>query len=149
MEVKEVDKVRGLQSVVGPDGVQQRVFLGTNFTSDEELSTGDSMLAGSLLKFPVMKRLFEPKHAGQDMILSKNSGPSKSSEKNKSGRSSPYNRPQRYTKGNIKEKSEGTGGGKAFKNEDQVMMEEVVGVSTLAIIPAEPNPLTGPRREAR
>jgi hypothetical protein len=149
IDVKEVNTDSGLPPVFGPDGIQQRVSFGTNLASDEEMSTGVSCPTGSLLKFPSAGRptcLLLP--VDPEVSLVKCSGPNRSGEKTKREQSSPYKRPKRLAKDLSKEELEVERTGMAIKNEDQVMLDEVVGVRTLVVIPAERNPLMGPRSKA-
>jgi hypothetical protein len=122
--------------------------LGTNLTSNEEMSTGVSGPPRALLKLSSVVHTKTLSAADCEMPQMKWSSPSRSGDKTRRDRLSPYRRPKWNVAGNIKEGSGEEDDAQAFKKEEQVMEDEVVDVPTLALISADPNTLMGPQYEA-
>jgi hypothetical protein len=152
--VTYADSNEPLGPVLGPDGVQQRVSLGTNLTSDDDPSMGVSISLGVTIQYMEVERFDGTQQATTEGQQGRKTGPTRNDEKFKRLRSSPYQRPKRHGDAFPKAGADDVGavdrGEEAVeKREDKVMVHEGLGDGTLLSNPAEPNILTGPRIEAR
>jgi hypothetical protein len=149
IDVKEGNLSSGLPPVYGSDGVQQIVSFGTSLASKEDLSTGVSCPTSSLRKQLNTSRMSDLAHGESKVDIAKCSGPNRSVDKAKRESSSPYKCPKCFAKElRIKELVSDRSGGE-IKSEGQVMLDGALGTSTLDVLPANPEPMMGPRDEAR
>jgi hypothetical protein len=147
IDVTEVGPQEELLPVYGPDGVQQRVSLGTNMISEVESSVG-------VMPQQVFNHSPKPKADDHELSMLKIVGPSRNNEKMKRRRMSPYSRPMCHVgdgsypeveKANALSNRVAVDG----RSGDHVMMDEGLGFLALSSNPADPTPLMGPQEEAR
>jgi hypothetical protein len=147
IEVIEEGSQGELLPIYGPDGMQQRVSLGTNMMSKGEPSVG--VLPQHTVSVAPKTRIDD-----QELSLMKHAGPSRNNDKQKKRRMSPYSRSKRHggdgcasDSGMVEALSRGVNlddsGG------DQGMLDEGLGFTALPSSAADPTPLTGHQDEAR